>query len=186
MASTKALDANEVHPTPTQVENDRRAMGIDDGLTKEWDGSPIEQQSHDPTPPPGGPGVGTAPSIGTWSPNAGPLPDVDLVINGSDFTDKSLIVFNGVPQATTHPLPTELRASVTGFPGPVGVYKIIVRDDAGDSDPVSFTFVDPVFRRTKRSVDDDRSTRRGQKGLRGPEGADRQDQSDLGGEVEQG
>ncbi|UEM11957.1 hypothetical protein J4G43_047210 [Bradyrhizobium barranii subsp. barranii] len=129
-----------VQPTPTQSENDRAAEG-EHVVIKEWDGSPVDPNSPDPTQPPGGPGV-PEPEIGTFAPNSGPLPDVDLVVNGGNFTDKSVIVFDGVPQATTMTIAgSELRASIVGFAGPAGDYELFVRDPAGDSRVVTFTFV---------------------------------------------
>jgi hypothetical protein len=136
-----AFDA-DTQPTPTQSEVDRAATG-EHVIEKEWDGSPIDESSADPTPPLGGPGV-PEPEITSHAPSSWTLPDVDLIINGNNFTANSVIVFDHVPQPTTNPLPSELRTSITGFAGGPGDYEVLVRSEAGDSNVVTFTFVDLV------------------------------------------
>src|SRR4051812_37443263 len=106
--------------TPTQYENDLAALGVNTN-THEWDGSPVDpKQSFDPTQPPGGPAVVTPlPVITTLAPTTGPLPNVDLIVTGTDFAVGSVVVFNRVTLPTTRTSATEVRASVKRFDGPV-------------------------------------------------------------------
>jgi len=130
--------------TPTQYEIDLARLGVNTD-THEWDGSPVDTQSRDPTQPPGGPGdVSPLPAITSISPTSWPVPDVDLVVVGTDFGSNPLVVFNGSALKTRVALATELHASVQRFDGKPGPYKVLVRNSVGDSNVKTFNFVPPV------------------------------------------
>ncbi|MFH0298366.1 IPT/TIG domain-containing protein [Bradyrhizobium sp. 31Argb] len=129
-------------PTPTQEENDLAAMG-EHVIEKEPDGSPLDPGVPYPPELPNPPERGV-PVIETMSPTTGPLPDVTLQIDGYTFRPDAVIVFDGAPQTTTLVASTRLTTSIVGFAGAAGSYGVLVRDAAGDSNVVQFTFTEPV------------------------------------------
>jgi hypothetical protein len=123
----------DIKPTPTQEENDRTASG-EHVIDHEHDGSAPESGG----PPPA---EGAVPVIDSMSPTTGPLPAVSLRIAGQNFTAASVVVFDGEPQATSFNAPAEVVAVFT-YDGVPGTYPVLVRDVAGDSNAVSFTFTE--------------------------------------------
>lgn len=123
-----------IKPTPTQEENDRARSG-EHVIDHEPDGS------GDDTGIPGGP---PPPVLNSLAPTQFALPDVSLTITGEGFSVNARIVFDGVPQSTTRDSATQLRTSIVGFAGPAGAYAVLVRDDGGDSNARTFTFVAPA------------------------------------------
>jgi len=79
-------------------------------------------------------------------------PDLTLTVTGSNFTEGSIIVFNGGDEVTTYVSPTSLttgvKPSLVGAPITVPVE---VRDSGGVSNSLSFAFTAPVGRGAERS-----------------------------------
>jgi|SRR5262245_16631608 len=125
----------EIKPTPTQEENDRAAAG-EHVIDKEHDGSEYEQA---PPEQPPEPEPDVKPVITSIDPTSGPPPSVaPLVVNGQNFTSSAKVWFGGEQKATTVRSATRVDASVHG--GVPGDFEVFVRDVAGDSNVVTFTF----------------------------------------------
>jgi len=79
-------------------------------------------------------------------------PDLVLTLTGSNFTEGSVIVFNGGDEITTYVSPTSLttgvKPSLVGAPITVPVE---VRDSGGRSNSLNFAFTAPVGRGAERS-----------------------------------
>jgi hypothetical protein len=144
-------------PTPTQAENDQTAHGTHVS-PHTYDGSPIDENAHDPTPPPGGgpkpPGTMTVTSI---APTTAQLPNIpSLQVNGAGFTATCKIMFGGVQQTTTFVSATQLTCAVSGWTGPVGLYEVFVRDPTlGDSTVKQFHFTAAPHRRSTKQESED-------------------------------
>lgn len=125
-------------PTPTQEENDLAAVG-ENVLNKEPDGSPLDPGVYYPPEIPDFPGP-QPPFIESINPTSGPLPDVNLQVDGHSFKDDAVVIFDGAAQPTTFVASTRLTASIVGFAGAAGSYDVLVRGEAGDSNVKPFTF----------------------------------------------
>jgi hypothetical protein len=73
-------------------------------------------------------------------------PDLEMIVTGTGFTPNSVIVFNGYDEPTDFysdtSVGTGVKPSIFG-PGPLPV---AVRDQAGTSNSLDFTFTEPVAR----------------------------------------
>ena len=87
------------------------------------------------------------PTLTSISPNTAVIgdPDVTMTVTGTDFSEQSVITFNGGEEATEFVSDTELttvvKPSTAGTAGPVPV---TVKNSTLESDPLDFTFTDPV------------------------------------------
>jgi hypothetical protein len=122
-------------PTPTQHENDLAATtGVPP--VKQYDGSPIDPNSHNPAvpQPPG------APVISSLAPTTGAVPaaPIALTVDGSGFTAAAKVLFNQNAVATTFVSASQLTCSVTA--AAAGSYPVEVHDTGGYSNTVQFTF----------------------------------------------
>jgi IPT/TIG domain len=144
-------------PTPTQEENDLAKMGAH-VVEKEWDGSPIDPTSPDPTPPEGGTdggnggnggngGGSTALTITGLSPSTAPLPSAALTINGTNFNSDCKVLFEGVLQADGAMVSDTQMTVTVGAPA-AGSYSVRVDDTAAlkSSNVVMFDFTDTARR----------------------------------------
>jgi len=72
-------------------------------------------------------------------------PDVTLTVTGTDFTPQSVITFNGGNETTEFVSDTELTTIVKPSTATTaGAYPVTVKTSTFESDPVDFTFTDPV------------------------------------------
>jgi len=72
-------------------------------------------------------------------------PDVTLTVTGTDFTPQSVITFNGGNETTEFVSNTELTTIVKPSTATTaGAYPVTVKTSTFESDPVDFTFTDPV------------------------------------------
>lgn len=117
-----------IKPTPTQEENDRTAMG-EHVIDHENDGSTFQPGDGPPAP---------RPNVTFTSPSSGLLPSVAVSVNGQNFTLDSVVVFDGAVLDTAFVSSTVIRTTLTK--DAAGDYPLHVRDPAGDSNSVTFTF----------------------------------------------
>jgi len=71
-------------------------------------------------------------------------PDSTLMVTGNGFTAASVIVFGGVDQATTFGTGTSLTCALASSTASAGDVPVEVRDSAGTSNSVNFSFTAPV------------------------------------------
>ena len=125
-------------PTPTQAENDQTATGTP-VPKKDYDGSPIDPSSHDPTVP-AAPG---APTLSSLTPNTGALPSapIAVVVHGTNFTATSRIKVAGSFVPTTFTSATQLSCSITAAEAgnQAGILQVRVEDYHGFSNTLNFT-----------------------------------------------
>jgi len=86
------------------------------------------------------PPVATPPSIEMLTPSSAVLPSADVMVGGANFTETSVVVFGGVDQDTTFVSDLELEVTLTAEVA--GDYEVLVRDDAGTTGVLSFTFTE--------------------------------------------
>jgi len=78
--------------------------------------------------------------------------DLTLTCTGEGFTANSKIVFNGGEENTVFVNETTLTTIVKpSTASTAGEYPVLVRDATGDSEPLSFEFVEPARAATIKS-----------------------------------
>jgi len=106
---------------------------------------------------PGGPpveGEGEPPDLLDIDPDMATIGDADLTLTctGEDFTPDSVIVFNGGDEATTFVNETTLTTTVKPSTATVaGEFPVAVRNAIGESEPLSFEFVEPARAATAKA-----------------------------------
>ena len=92
-------------------------------------------------------GAPVPPVVTSLSPNTAVIGDVtfDVHVLGTGFTEESVIVFNGIDEPTTFVSNTELTTGVNMplWTAPASV-PVLVRNATVESNPVNFTFTNPV------------------------------------------
>lgn len=76
-------------------------------------------------------------------------PDLTMSVIGTGFTAAAVITFNGGDEATTRVSSTELTTIVKPSTATVaGVYPVTVKQDGQETEPLGFTFSEPVITRS--------------------------------------
>jgi len=138
-----AVQANAKNP----LTDDDHALLSDTGAPLE---APLNPHADFRLPGSGGeyPEVDVAPVINSLTPNTAPAndpTDVNMVVEGSGFTPQSTIVFNGYDEPTTYISETQVSTIVKPSIFEVAaVCPVLVRNGTEESDPLDFTFTDPV------------------------------------------
>ena len=87
------------------------------------------------------------PALTALTPDTAVVGDADLtlVVTGTDFTPQSVIVFNGGDEPTTFVSETELSTGVKpSLVSTATTVPVLVRNASLTSEPLDFTFTDPV------------------------------------------
>jgi hypothetical protein len=98
------------------------------------------------------------PTLSALDPNTAVIGDADLVmtVTGADFNPTSIITFNGGNEPTTYVSATELSTTIKPATATTaGAYPVTVKTSTLESDPLDFTFTDPVTRSAKKSAADE-------------------------------
>jgi IPT/TIG domain len=97
---------------------------------------------------------GEAPTLTSISPDIAVLgdPDVTMVCTGTGFTEDSTIMFAGNPEPIVFTSETEISTVVKpSLDWGATAVDVMVRNSAGESETLQFTFTDPVARGGKGS-----------------------------------
>lgn len=144
-----AIDADDPDPTE-EIEDLDAKLELAAAMSRKWAeaGGPTGAPNLPGEPPPV-----LAPILSAINPNTAEVGAADLTMTatGENFDGSSVIMVNDTPVATTFVSPTELTTLVRPAGATAGPMSVHIATGALVSDPLEFTFTDPVVEGARRS-----------------------------------